>query len=105
MNVKELVNSKLNCYGMTALITVAKKGLSEKDNFGMTALMYACQNGHYETAKLLIKYGADVNIQDKFGNTALMIAKRNLITVDRKLKNIIGLLEIYRQKGGKNERD
>jgi ankyrin repeat protein len=41
----------------------------------MTALMYASQNGHLETAKLLIDKGADVNSKD--GMTALMYAAQN----------------------------
>jgi hypothetical protein len=48
-----------------------------KDNFGMTALMYASMNGHDQVVKLLIEKGANMNLQDgKFGNmkTALMYA-------------------------------
>jgi len=40
--------------------------------YGMTALMYAAQGGHFQVAKLLVENGADVNKQD--GMTALMYA-------------------------------
>jgi uncharacterized protein len=38
---------------------------------GITALMYAADGGHVEVVKLLIARGANLNIKDKFGWTAL----------------------------------
>ena len=32
---------------------------------GRTALMYACEKGHIEAARLLVDKGADVNVQNK----------------------------------------
>lgn len=43
----------------------------------ITALMYACQNGYYDIAELLIASGADVNIKPVDGNTALFAAVRS----------------------------
>ena len=45
-------------------------------NAGMTALMYASENGHTEIAILLVERGADVNAQDWYDTTALMTASR-----------------------------
>lgn len=46
-----------------------------QDNYGKTALMYACEYGgdiSLDIIKILIDYGADPNIQDNEGDTALM---------------------------------
>ena len=52
----------------------------------MTALMLAAIGGHTETAALLIKNHADVNVTDKDGNTALICA------ADRGHTEIVALL-------------
>ena len=49
--------------------------VNAKDNLGYTALMYAAENGHTETAQALLAHGTDVNAKDNFGWTALMYAK------------------------------
>jgi ankyrin repeat protein len=56
--------------------TLLNNGANPNASGGMTALMYAAQNGHLETAKLLIDKGADVNAKD-YGMTALMYAAQN----------------------------
>ena len=60
-------------------IKEVKKLLSERpkininiqDEEGSTALMYACEEGMEEYIKLLVDAGADLNLQDKYGETAL----------------------------------
>jgi len=42
------------------------------DEHGATALIYAGGNRHIKVVRLLIENGADVNLQDKSGRTALM---------------------------------
>lgn len=44
------------------------------DNDRKTPLHYAVNGGHKQVIELLIAAGADVNAQDKFGNTALHLA-------------------------------
>ena len=46
-----------------------------KDNDGKTALMLAALIRHADTVKLFVEKGADVNIRDKGGRTALSLAK------------------------------
>ena len=46
----------------------------QDENNGFTALHYCAQNGYLQIAQLLIDNGADVNIKDKYGNTALFKA-------------------------------
>jgi ankyrin repeat protein len=42
----------------------------------MTPLMTCLDDGRFETARILIKLGADVNLTDRWGTTALMYAAR-----------------------------
>ena len=42
-----------------------------------TALMYACQNGHEQCARTLIKAGARKDATAKAGSTALSLARSN----------------------------
>lgn len=43
--------------------------VDSQDIFGMTPLMYAIIKENPDIVKLLIDYHADVNLQDKSGNT------------------------------------
>ena len=52
----------------------------------MTALILACKHGFYEIALLLVENGADVNIKDLDGNTALFYAQKN------EYEDIVGIL-------------
>ena len=40
-----------------------------------TPLIYASRNGHINIAQLLLNNGADVNVKDSWGRTAMMVAK------------------------------
>ena len=46
---------------------------------GITALHLAVQRGYRQICSLLVTYGADVDIQDKFGNTPLHVVKKRSI--------------------------
>jgi ankyrin repeat protein len=49
-----------------------KKGeLDTKDNIGNTALYYAVSFQNFETVDILLRFGADVNCKNEFGNTPL----------------------------------
>ena len=61
--------------------------INETDDDGFTPLMFACSEGNKEIVKLLVKSGADLNLQDNYGETCLMkvdspdsIEKANEIT-------------------------
>ena len=45
-----------------------------KNKGGLTALMYVCEFGFVEIVKILVDAGANLNLQNKEDNTALMIA-------------------------------
>lgn len=95
--VKEGVKSEL----ITPLMRLAKNGdvahlegmLRSKENInaqsesGMTALHYALGFGKEAAAISLIKAGADVHVLDKWGNTALSMARAN------NNKSVIAVLE------------
>ena len=55
-------------------IPVDIKGLNKYE--GQTALMFAANNSHLDTIKLLISYGADINATRNDGITTLMIAAK-----------------------------
>ena len=46
----------------------------QDEKLGRTPLMYACMRGHISTALTLLRLGADINLRDKKGNTALIMA-------------------------------
>ncbi|MBF0263645.1 MAG: ankyrin repeat domain-containing protein [Gammaproteobacteria bacterium] len=51
--------------------------INAKDNHGMTALLYAANNDHFNAVKLLLKHGADINVLSPSGRNALIYAIRN----------------------------
>jgi len=59
------------------LLNMLDKGApcEKKDEFGNTALIAAAQNGNRRFIKVLLRYGADFNAQNKMGNTALHYCK------------------------------
>jgi ankyrin repeat protein len=57
---------------------------------GYTSLMGACLRGQTKVVKYLINKGADINLQNKNGETALMIASENMYS--RKGKEILKFL-------------
>ena len=46
----------------------------QDEKLGRTPLMYACMRGHISTALTLVRLGADINLRDKKGNTAINMA-------------------------------
>jgi hypothetical protein len=59
------------------LLTEYEIDLDSVDNDGKTALIYAAQLGNKEIVRLLLTKGANLNVQDHSGRTAM-----NLATVD-----------------------
>ena len=69
------------CYGKHTAVALELLGVDNikvdlRTNDGESALHYASQNGMLEVVNRLLKKGADVNMQDKRGNTALISACR-----------------------------
>ncbi|MDY0008596.1 MAG: ankyrin repeat domain-containing protein [Bdellovibrionales bacterium] len=57
-----------------------KKNLDAADMAGMTALLYAVQNGHEEAAVLLMFHGAKADVKNQSGQTPLMFACENCLS-------------------------
>lgn len=74
---KGLVDEVLLCLKSAVDIDTRDDPRDRKSAQGFTALMYACKLSHLEIVKLLVDEGADVNIQDVKGNTALHLAVQN----------------------------
>jgi uncharacterized protein len=75
--------------GMTVLHYAARQGaldavralasspvldVNRKDPDGLTPLLYATLNGHFDTAAFLLERGADPNLADSYGRTVLFAA-------------------------------
>ena len=58
------------------LLTAKDIDVNVKGAFGITALMIASQQGHTEVVRALLVKGADVNLTDDKGATALSLAKK-----------------------------
>ncbi|MBR4682153.1 MAG: ankyrin repeat domain-containing protein [Elusimicrobiaceae bacterium] len=54
--------------------------IDEKNESGLTALMWACLVGQARLAEVLLKNGADINLKSKDGHTALSIATEQQYT-------------------------
>ena len=54
-----------------------KKFINSQDSSGKSALMASVENPSLEIINLLLDLGADTNIQNKEGNTVLMVAIKN----------------------------
>ena len=65
------------CILCSRLILNAGVGIDEQDCFfeGRTALMLAAQRGHSAVVSELVKAGADINVKDKNGMTAVLLAR------------------------------
>ncbi len=59
----------------SASIDPMRTNINGQNKDGRTALMIAVNNGEIETVKLLLQYGASLDIKDRYGDTALDLAK------------------------------
>lgn len=102
------VNASHSYYGGTALTVASYKGdlklvefllaqpgikLDEIDHDGRTALIWAAENGYFEIVKRLIAAGADLAIKNVNGETALVVAEKNL----EKQKALISTLQAIKE--------
>jgi len=73
----ELIRAVLEDDEETFMSILGKNDLSVinfQDSAGFTALHYAVQDNKYDFAEKLLDAGADFELQDKYGNTALIRA-------------------------------
>ncbi|PNP43234.1 hypothetical protein THARTR1_11132 [Trichoderma harzianum] len=63
---------------LAKVILEYRKGidLEKRNNYGRTALLYACGEDNADCVKLLVRAGADVNAEDQWGWTVLSLAAR-----------------------------
>ncbi|KAL6695385.1 ankyrin repeat-containing domain protein [Trichoderma pleuroticola] len=63
---------------LAKIILEYRKGidLEKRNNYGRTALLYACGEDNADCVKLLVRAGADVNAEDQWGWTVLSLAAR-----------------------------
>jgi ankyrin repeat protein len=51
-----------------------KADVNAPDIEGNTAFMFACSNGHYNIARMLLKHGVNIDAQNNQGSTAFLLA-------------------------------
>jgi len=66
--------AKNDVVNIKAILSISGINPSASDYDGRSPLHVACDEGHFETAKLLVEHGADVNATDRWGNTPLLCA-------------------------------
>ncbi|KAL3644446.1 hypothetical protein CASFOL_009626 [Castilleja foliolosa] len=59
------------------LIKQPNLDINEKDENGFTAVMVAAAGGHEETFRMLVSAGANLEIQNNYGETAITLAQNN----------------------------
>ena len=67
--------SNVSCEILSCLIETGAD-VNARTNDGVTPLMIAAEKGHTYAVASLVKCGANVDLQDKYGNTALHYAAR-----------------------------
>jgi uncharacterized protein len=72
--VKALLDSHADPNRKTRLTTIDERKHADHATGGFTALMYAVRNGHAAVATALARQGADLNLTNGDGATALIIA-------------------------------
>ena len=60
-----------NCVACLPVLADAGANLNEPDPDGITPMVNSIINGHYDVARFLLDRGADPNLGDKTGRTAL----------------------------------
>ena len=66
-------SSDISCEILSCLIGIGAD-VNARTNNGVTPLMIAAEEGHINAVTSLVKCGANVDLQDKYGNTALHYA-------------------------------
>lgn len=67
---------KYNCCKF--LIEECGLNVNSIDLYGQTPIYYAAREGHLDVIKLLVEKGADVNLEDKYGDICMFYAVRKL---------------------------
>uniref|UniRef100_A0A3P9BWS2 Uncharacterized protein n=1 Tax=Maylandia zebra TaxID=106582 RepID=A0A3P9BWS2_9CICH len=65
---------KMGTFTLQELLLHRGASVNCRDGNGRTALSHACEQGHLDAVKILVRNNADPEIVDSWGNTALMYA-------------------------------
>ena len=66
--------------------------INMQDAIGFSALHFACQEGHLESVIILLKRKSNINLVDKYGNTAVWVTVMNW----KGGRNLSVLKELYK---------
>ncbi len=65
-------------YELVALLVESGADINAVDNDNFSALMYAAMHGNIDITAYLVRKRADLNIKSYFGNSAILLAAKNL---------------------------
>jgi ankyrin repeat protein len=124
--IQELKHSQHTCTNKSPLIIASKKGrldlvqffikqqqadINYQDSNGKSALINACFNNHFVIATYLIQHGAQVNLTNQYGETALFFAYTSksmlykyysyekIVNYQLSNANMLSLVDLLIQKG------
>ncbi|MEM3364659.1 MAG: ankyrin repeat domain-containing protein [Candidatus Micrarchaeia archaeon] len=80
-----------NNYEKVVKAVLAGANINAQDEDGNTPLMHAASNLREDIARFLLENGADINIKNKYNNTALKIAKGFCS------RKVIALIKMYKK--------
>jgi len=90
-----IIAAKMNKYDIVPLLLKTHIQVNQQDDMGNTALHYAVQNRNVPMINNLVKQGADVDIENNEGETALKIGKDlNNVNVLKALHGNLSLSEL-----------
>jgi ankyrin repeat protein len=67
--------AKLGQYDLLEQMLVDGVGVNATDQVGHSLLHWAVEQDHLQAARLLLKYGADIDLRDRNGKSAYHLAK------------------------------
>ena len=77
INNKNYIDHQEITFKMNSGIINNQNYIDHQDKNGCSALMLACEKGHFDVVEFLLQKGADIKLLSKADKSALMLAEEN----------------------------